>query len=52
MGTFLTRYLNGAHQPVWNELVSLGKSVREQPILADAQAVANETMHRVNQNIA
>jgi hypothetical protein len=48
---FLDRYLQGAHIEVWNELMRLGPSVREQPIFADARAVAEETMRRVRHNI-
>jgi hypothetical protein len=47
----LDRYLAGDHRAVWTELVSLGSAVREEPLSADALAVAYETMHRVAQNV-
>jgi hypothetical protein len=45
------RYQAGAHAEVWQELVSLGSAVREDPHAADALAVAYETMRRVNANV-
>jgi len=45
------RYQAGAHREVWQELVSLGDRVREDPIAADALAVAYETMRRVESNV-
>ena len=45
------RYVAGAHEAVWKELVALGNSVREDPHAADALAVAYETMVRVDQNV-
>ena len=45
------RYRAGEHRAVWEELVSLGSSVREDPVAADALAVTYETMHRVGQNV-
>jgi len=44
------RYQAGAHRDVWRELVSLGDTVREGSLLADALAVAYETMRRVQAN--
>lgn len=49
--TFLQRYVAGEHEQVWAELVALGDAVREEPLYADAQAVARETMRRVLQNV-
>jgi hypothetical protein len=45
------RYQAGAHRDVWQELVSLGDTVREDPHVADALAVAYETMRRVEANV-
>ena len=45
------RYLAGAHQDVWRELQAQGTSVRSDPLLADALAVAHETMRRVEANV-
>lgn len=45
------RYLAGDHQKVWEELVAMGPSVREDPRAADALAVAYETMSRVSTNV-
>jgi hypothetical protein len=51
MATFYERYINGEHAAVWAELTELGEAVREEPLCADAQAVAHETMRRVRWNI-
>lgn len=51
MGTYLERYLNGAYEQVWDELVALGADVRQEPVLSDAKAVATETMRRVRVNV-
>jgi len=45
------RYQAGAHVEVWRELVTLGAAVREDSHVADALAVAYETMYRVNANV-
>jgi hypothetical protein len=45
------RYQAGAYCDVWRELVSLGGGVREDPYVADALAVAYETMRRVRENV-
>lgn len=52
MATFLARYLSGEHESVWADLLALGAAVREEPISADALAVAHETMRRVQHNLA
>jgi hypothetical protein len=49
--SFYDRYQAGEHQQVWSELVALGDDVRQQPVYADALAVANETMRRARANI-
>lgn len=49
---FLNRYLAGEHEQVWADLVALGPVALEPKHAADALAVANETMRRVEQNIA
>jgi hypothetical protein len=47
----LDRYKAGECEQVWAELRALGSKVRDQPILADAVAVARETMRRCRVNI-
>jgi hypothetical protein len=49
--SYFERYVQGDHEAVWAELVSLGPSVREPAIFDDANAVARETMRRVADNI-
>lgn len=51
MSSFLERYKRGEHEQVWDELVALGSGVREEPVYADALAVARETMRRARHNI-
>jgi hypothetical protein len=51
MPTFLERYREGEHRLVWAELLSYGAKVRQEPLLSEAQAVAEETMSRIAQNI-
>jgi hypothetical protein len=48
----LDRYLAGEHEAVWNDLASLKAKVRSPDHAADALAVAYETMHRVDRNVA
>jgi hypothetical protein len=45
------RYQAGEHRKVWEELIALGGSVRDDPHAADALAVAYETMRRVDANV-
>jgi len=45
------RYLAGDHEQVWRDLVALGAGARSDAHLADALAVAYETMRRVEQNV-
>lgn len=45
------RYQRGEHRQVWNELLLSGAAVREDPLAADALAVAYETMGRVRENV-
>lgn len=52
MSHSLERYLAGEHERVWDELIELGARVREEPFLADATAVAHETMRRVRHNLS
>jgi hypothetical protein len=47
----LARYQQGEREQVWADLLSLGPEVREAPYLADAQAVARETMRRARHNV-
>jgi hypothetical protein len=51
MKSFLQRYQRSDHEQVWRELVALGPTVREEPLYADALAVARETMRRARHNI-
>jgi hypothetical protein len=50
-GPLLRRYLAGAHEEVWAELNALGAGVRDKRYLADATAVARETMRRARHNV-
>ena len=49
--SFLERYQAGECEAVWEDLVALGSGVRHELYLADAQAVARETMRRARQNV-
>lgn len=51
MATFWARYMAGEHELVWADLLAQGAAVREEPIYADALAVAHETMRRVQHNL-
>ena len=51
MTSFTERYKQGDRERVWSELVALGNAVRKDPIRADAEGVATETMQRVRYNI-
>jgi hypothetical protein len=51
MSTFLSRFVGGDCQRVWNELLDLGDSIREEPLYSDALGVARETMRRARHNI-
>lgn len=52
MASFAERYRGGEHERVWEELVALGGRVRNEPLRADARAVARETMRRARENVA
>lgn len=52
MPTYLERYEAGDHETVWDELVALGATVRQEPLLSDALAVARLTMARAQENIS
>ena len=45
------RYRAGEHRQVWAELIAMGARVREDPVAADALAVAYEIMQRVDTNV-
>ena len=49
--SLLERYQQGEQVQVWNELLKLGETVREQPHIDQAQDVVKETMKRVRYNI-
>src|SRR5262249_1670840 len=48
---WLTRYLGGECEAVWNELLELGEGIREPLLLGKAIAVVRETMRRCRYNI-
>lgn len=49
--SFLDRYQAGDCAAVWEDLVALGSAARHELYLADAQAVARETMRRARRNV-
>jgi len=49
--SFLDRYQTGECEAVWEDLVSLGPGVRHELYVADARAVARETMRRARRNV-
>jgi hypothetical protein len=51
MPTYLDRYLAGEYEQVWDEVMACGAAVREEPLYADALAVARETMRRARFNV-
>lgn len=51
MATYLDRYLAGQREAVWAELTALGPAIRNEPLVADARAVARETMTRARANV-
>jgi hypothetical protein len=50
MATLLDRYRDGDCEAVWSDLERLGDAVHQEQYLADARAVAEETMKRVRHN--
>lgn len=50
-GSLLHRYQAGEHEAVWADMVALGAEVRDAPYVADAWAVARETMRRARHNV-
>ncbi len=52
MPTYLERYLAGEREEVWAELSARGPAIRAEPLFAEAQAVARETMTRARANVA
>jgi hypothetical protein len=48
--SYLERYLHGEYKQVWAELLALGK-IEDPEVLKDAEAVATETMERVQINV-
>lgn len=51
MNQYLTRYLNGEREEVWQDMVAMGHIDRESEIYKQVYKVAQETMNRVDQNI-
>jgi len=50
-GSLLRRYQAGEHEAVWEEMMSLGRYVRDPRFYDDAWAVSRETMRRARHNI-
>jgi hypothetical protein len=50
-GPLLDRYMAGEHEKVWQEMGALGEAALSGPQAADAAAVAEETMRRVEANV-
>lgn len=51
MESYLERYRAGEYEMVWQDLMSFGASIREEPLYTDAQTVAVEMMLRTRYNI-
>jgi hypothetical protein len=49
--SYLARYMRGEYERVWEDLQALGDAVRQEPLYADASAVAHETMRRARANL-
>ena len=45
------RYISGERVPVWDEMIRLGDSIREEPVLSDALAVVREVVDRSHRNL-
>lgn len=45
------RYISGEFVPVWNEIIRLSDSIRVEPVLSDALAVAREVVDRSHRNL-
>lgn len=50
MASYLTRYLDGDCESVWRELIGLGASAIEPPLLNESVAVAEEIVRRILHN--
>lgn len=50
MERLLSRYLAGAYEQVWEELLSMGEDVRREPWSTEARTVAQETSRCVRHN--
>lgn len=51
MAAMIQRYRAGEREQVWNELLTLGDKVREEPYLTESLEVARETMYRAKENV-
>lgn len=51
MTSFFERYLAGEYEQVWTDLLILREQVLQEPLAADALAVARETIQRARANI-
>lgn len=45
------RSISGERIPVWDEMIRLGDSIREEPVLSDALAVVREVVDRSHRNL-
>ncbi len=50
MERLLSRYLAGAYEQVWEELLCIGEDGRREPWFTEARTVAQETSRRVRHN--
>jgi hypothetical protein len=51
VSNYYDRYRRGERIEVWSDLIALGDIVRQEPVYADAVAVARETMTRARENV-
>lgn len=49
--SYIQRYEQGRHQQVWEELVTQGSLIYDEPLLAEARAVAQLMMRRAQHNV-
>jgi len=48
---FSERYHRGEYKQVWQEILQLGESIREEAVYSDVQNVVSETIDRIGSNI-
>ena len=49
--SFHQKYTSGERISVWDEMIRLGDSIREEPVLSDALAVVREVVDRSHRNL-